>query len=254
MFSKRNNKKSNRTFLSFLIMGPSLAGKTALVQRIANNYYENSLPSTIATDFSLKEVEIMKDKNKETIRVKVWDGPGQERFTSMIVNSLQNMEGVMLVYNVTEPSTFSDAQYLIDTTIKENKDIRTFPMVIVGSFIDLDGQRCVTREEGQKFADKYNKAYFEVSAKTGEGVMDAFYSLISSIYYSRNQLKNESLIVINKKYQFRNNKKVEEDNNQKSKTAVVTIKEEKKIISNHDKEKSTKDLKLLISQIENEKK
>ena len=40
----------------------------------------------------------------------------------------------------------------------------------------------VSKEEAQKFADTYHFPYFEASALTGEGVMEAFSALIEKVY------------------------------------------------------------------------
>jgi small GTP-binding protein len=49
------------------------------------------------------------------------------------------------------------------------------PIVLIGSKVDLEDYRAVTREEGILAAKKYNLAEFiELSSKTGQNVEKAF--------------------------------------------------------------------------------
>jgi Ras-related protein Rab-8A len=52
-------------------------------------------------------------------------------------------------------------------------------IVLVGSKMDMTEQRKVSHEEARKLADEFGVPYFETSAKTGEGVDRAYFTLAS---------------------------------------------------------------------------
>ena len=58
--------------------------------------------------------------------------------------------------------------------LKQNNEIEQLYIILVGNKIDLEEKRVVTREEAEKYAEDNNINYLEVSAKTGEGILDLF--------------------------------------------------------------------------------
>lgn len=52
------------------------------------------------------------------------------------------------------------------------------PRILIGNKIDLEGQRQVSREQGELLAKQYGIAFYETSAKTKTGLMEAFEDVI----------------------------------------------------------------------------
>jgi len=55
--------------------------------------------------------------------------------------------------------------------------------VVVGTKVDMKDQRAITEEEGRRMAKEQECAYYEVSAKTGEGMQEMFQEIVSQIPY-----------------------------------------------------------------------
>ncbi|KFW10901.1 GTPase HRas, partial [Fulmarus glacialis] len=64
--------------------------------------------------------------------------------------------------------------------IKRVKDSDDVPMVLVGNKCDLPARTVETRQ-AQDLARSYGIPYIETSAKTRQGVEDAFYTLVREI-------------------------------------------------------------------------
>ena len=74
------------------------------------------------------------------------------------------------------------------------KDPESFPFVLIGNKADKDSKREVDAERGSSGSSKLSKKskFFEVSAKSGEGVEAALNSVIE---FAASQLKEDDLYV-----------------------------------------------------------
>jgi small GTP-binding protein len=111
------------------------------------------------------------------VKVKIWDTAGQENFKSMTRNFYRTSNGVVLVYDVSNKSTFEKIQEWIQS-IYDNSDEK-IKIVLVGNKVDLP--REVTTEEGKKLAEYYKIPFFETSAKDNVGIKEMMRKLITNV-------------------------------------------------------------------------
>ena len=205
MGAKHNKTKSRIPLFSILEIGNTMAGKTALLESyeyMLNNKIEydekNNKPldldistiiMTISTDYKVLESTIKEEQNEDKrIKVKIWDSIGAERFSSAVISTAKNAQGLLFTYDITSRRTFKDLNQWI-RQINDYQDISEFPIIIVGCKVDLEDKREVSTEEGHTFAAKYKCPFFETSARTGKGVKEAFSALIQKVY-EKNKNKN----------------------------------------------------------------
>lgn len=198
MGGKSSKKKVKRpTILSILAIGNSMAGKTALINCYKGMKFDPSAVSTIANEFELFHKVLKDDKNEVAkVKIKMWDSPGQERFESIVVNALQNTQGIFLVYDTTNKQSFNDLQTWINR-VNKYKDISSFPFILIANKIDLVNERQISQEECKEFAEKNKMPYFETSAKSGQGVKEAINSLISRVFNANTQEPSSTFVVTN---------------------------------------------------------
>ena len=74
------------------------------------------------------------------------------------------------------------------------KDVENFPFVLIGNKTDRDSKREVESDRGESGSKKLSSKtkFFETSAKSGEGVEDAFNAVIE---FAASQLKEDDLYV-----------------------------------------------------------
>ena len=166
-----------RTLIPLMLLGDGQVGKTSLIARITGNEFDESLLTTIGKSSHTYEVEL----HGYNLKMKIWDTAGQERFKSMSVNVIKNAEGLLLTYSITSRESFNNLESWLKQ-LNDAKDISKIPIVIVGNKSDLEGLRIVKYEEGKEFADKHNYHFYEVSAKTGQNVKEAFYDIFEQLY------------------------------------------------------------------------
>ena len=181
---------SAKYIIKIVTLGDSMVGKTSIVYRYFENKFNESILSTIGIDFKTKYIKV----RDASVKVLIWDTAGQEKFRNIAKQYYQGANGVLLVFDVSDRKSFERIEYWINE-IKENNKIDSMYLVIVANKIDLINKRVVTREEAEKYAEKNNISYFEVSAKTGVGVHEMFNNItkgtIDKIF---NESQNQSII------------------------------------------------------------
>ena len=210
VINKNNRDKIKRTYISLATLGNSNVGKTNIINNFLGLQFTDKNISTIGIDFKIKNVIL---ENNSKLKVKIWDTAGQERFRSMAFNFLKNIQGILLIYDLTDESSFISIDRWINNL--ENKlDIKNVPIILVGNKNDKEDERKISYEKGLKYAQKYNFKFFEMSAKTGENVNEAFLTLIH-LYYDKNK---EEFILENVKENIKENEK---NNNKNSNKKVI---------------------------------
>jgi small GTP-binding protein len=159
------------------LLGSSSCGKSSLMRSLAGLPFNDQVNCTIGVDFITVNVK----NGKKITKVYLWDTAGQELYRTMIRYYYRNSKGIMLVYDVTNESSFNDIELWLEQ-IKENcNSDDELVILLIGNKIDLVEQRVVTYERAVKLANRYNLLYFETSAKTGEKVLDSMERLVSKI-------------------------------------------------------------------------
>ena len=158
-----------------IILGMSEVGKTCLLINYFDKKFKENNISTIGIDFKTKFFKF--DENK--VKINYVDTAGQERFHAISSNYLKNANGILLVYAVNSRASFS----LLEDWMKEVKNHanQNFSIIILGNKCDVE-DREVTLEEGENFAKKINSKVYEVSAKTGYNVAEAFDEIARMMY------------------------------------------------------------------------
>ena len=116
----------------------------------------------------------------EVALLDVLDTAGQEEYSAMREQYMRTGEGFLLVYSITSRQSFEEIQ-TFEQQILRVKDKDYFPIILVGNKCDLEGERMVSREEGQALARKFNCKLIETSAKSRVNVDNAFYELVREI-------------------------------------------------------------------------
>ena len=170
-----------------LIIGDSTVGKTSILSRFANGTFNSNYLATVGLDNFTKDEKI----DNKTIRVKIWDTAGQEKFKSLTASFFRNTQGIIIVYDVTNAETFDNLKYWIQS-IKTNMDseIENLPIIIIGNKIDVENRE-VQFYDAESFSKSYNYPYFETSAKTGENVEKSVLFLVKKIMNVRTGMKEQ---------------------------------------------------------------
>ena len=153
--------------LKIIIIGDTSVGKTSLMKRFIEGFYNDKTLSTIGIELFKKEVSI---QDKQYI-MKIWDTCGQERFRSISKNYYHNAHGIILVFDINSKSSF---EHLSEWTESINQNIsnKNTPLVIVANKCDL--AHIITDNEIEEYSTKNNVKVFRTSAKDNISVEETF--------------------------------------------------------------------------------
>lgn len=168
-----------------LMLGESGVGKSCVARRyLSDTFDEDSVP-TVGTDFGRR---IVRTETGARVNMMVWDTAGQERFRSLTTSFYRGAHAFVVVYDVADPATFAKVPYWLDR-IAAHATLPDAIRVLVANKIDVrdaaadaaDGTVFVSRAEGVRLARERGLLFFECSAKTRQGVQQAFQELLLKI-------------------------------------------------------------------------
>jgi len=178
-----NERKEFDHLFKVVIVGDSGCGKSSLLVRFADGDYSDVYISTIGVDFKFRELKL----NGKNIKLQIWDTAGQERFRNITASFYRGAAGIVLVYDVTNKSSFNNLATWLDDIARHHgygnslSGLVSKPSIIlVGNKCDLP-QRAVSTEAAQRFADTHAIQFIEASAKNSSNVDTAFINLVSEI-------------------------------------------------------------------------
>lgn len=148
-----------------IVIGNAEVGKTSLVVRYVEGYFNPKYLMTIGSNFFVKDIEM----GDRVLRLQLWDTAGQERFGPIRRLFYNGAKGALLVYDQANPLSFERLSYWVEEVRKVCGDI---PIILVGNKADLPVK--VASEQGEQFAREHRMPFIESSAKTGLNVGVAF--------------------------------------------------------------------------------
>mmetsp|Transcript_18378 Transcript_18378/g.43089 ORF Transcript_18378/g.43089 Transcript_18378/m.43089 type:complete len:206 (-) Transcript_18378:47-664(-) len=164
-------KRDYDYLFKLVLIGDSGVGKSCLLLRFADDAFTESYISTIGVDFRFRTVQIGEPPNRHTVKLQIWDTAGQERFRTITSAYYRGADGIIMVYDVTNPDSFAHVKdwlaevnrYASDDTCK----------LLIGNKNDRS-DKSVTTEQGARLAEELEMPFLEASARTAENVEKAF--------------------------------------------------------------------------------
>ncbi|KAF2401838.1 GTP-binding protein YPTC4 [Trichodelitschia bisporula] len=89
-----------------ILLGPSGAGKSCLLHRFVKNEWRVLTSQTIGVEFASKIVKVGTGSRRKRIKLQLWDTAGTERFRSVSRSYYRGAAGAVLVYDITNHSSF----------------------------------------------------------------------------------------------------------------------------------------------------
>ena len=160
-----------------IVIGDSGVGKSCLTTQAVRNNFEEFYTATVGFEFLTFNMRI----NNNVLKLQIWDTCGQEVYKSLISNFYRNSSLALILYAINNRDTFLHAEtWLNDLKNQANPNVKVF---LVGNKSDLENERVVSKEEGEKFKEeKKLDKFIETSAKTGENARSALLEAAKLLY------------------------------------------------------------------------
>ncbi|CAE7193989.1 unnamed protein product [Rhizoctonia solani] len=178
-----SHKRKNVTVLSpthdedtyyqfkIIVIGPSGVGKTVLFKCFTKpSLPRDNLGATINNRMDMSSRFMMSDGT--LVKAELWDTAGMETYRSITRQTYRNVNGILLVYNLTKKETFEECEVWrkdLEKNIDNFSDVR---VVLVGNQIDIEEDREVLKDEAQAYAvlSRFTRNEYNVESKSTIGV------------------------------------------------------------------------------------
>ena len=155
------------------MLGATGVGKTSLVSRFVSSMFSDSYLTTIGVKVDKKTVDV----DGSDVTLMLWDIYGEDDFQTVRSSYLRGASGYLLVADGTRQATLETARGLQQ---RSEAVIGNAPFVLVLNKADLADQWRVDDKGLWRMAEA-GWSIVRTSAKTGDGVEDAFLRLTKKV-------------------------------------------------------------------------
>jgi len=172
------------------IIGDGGVGKTSLIKKFTKGTFERDYIQTIGAHFSRYDVEI----DGDLVNLIFWDIAGQDDFQFLHPLFYSESRGCIIVFSLEENELGEESFCHIENWHNElNKYCLGIPVIIFANKIDLIKDVNLIETKIQEVVNEQNfLGYFLTSAKTGQGVHEAFNTIIEKLY-NKNKVSTSEL-------------------------------------------------------------
>jgi small GTP-binding protein len=156
------------------MIGDFAVGKTSLVRRFVSSIFTDKYLTTVGVKIDTKTVSVA---NGDSLKMILWDIAGEPTMNTLTKSYIRGAAGFILVADGTRRSTFHNA---LELKAQTEATLGTVPCVFVLNKRDLNDEWSLTDEDRERVT-KLSTAVVETSAKTGDGVPDAFSALAEAV-------------------------------------------------------------------------
>ena len=171
------------------VIGDGMVGKTSLIKKFTKSSFTQSYVKTIGAQFSAFNKEINEDK----IKLLFWDIAGQIDFNFLRPSFFNNSRAAIIVYSLEDTNIGKKSfKHIVDWYKDISQYCGEIPIVIFANKVDLLDEANSDDSKIQKLVEKHNfLGYYKTSAKTGNGVIEAFNTIIEKLYHKYKALSAE---------------------------------------------------------------
>jgi small GTP-binding protein len=190
--------KKEEKLLRILIVGDVGVGKTSLMIRYTENKFNDNCATTIGVDSKDKILNINSSKHI----IKVIDTAGQERYQTITKSFFHLVEGIFIVFDLTDDASFNSLEKWIEII----KEVKKEPNIIIlankNDLLDVK----VEDDQLKDFSFRNQIKIIKISVKENININEAFYDMINLIYV--NPAIQRDTCILRKEHHKNSEKKV----------------------------------------------
>jgi small GTP-binding protein len=155
------------------LLGTFAVGKTSLTERFVRSVFSDRYQATVGVRIHKRTVNVA----DQALDLIVWDLAGEDEFVVLRVAYLRGAAGYVLVADGTRPDTLDKA---IDLQRRAQGALGKVPFILIVNKADRSVDWAI-HEDVLNELMRQHWLVFRTSAKTGQGVEDAFIRLANAI-------------------------------------------------------------------------
>ena len=169
-----------------IVLGDPDCGKTELLTNFCGDKFQYEYVPTVGVNITKQKITVKNDMGKDTdIYLMIWDVAGQPQFYMLHRPYFNGADGMILVYDVTRSSSFSNVNNWYSTAVKYG--LSGVYRVLVGCKTELRDEKKIILPMAEHLSQKLNAPLFETSAKTGENASMIFHKIAELTLLSKLQ-------------------------------------------------------------------
>ena len=178
-FSLEVESVKKKIKIKVTVIGDGSVGKTSLIQKFTQGTFQTDYIKTIGAQLTKYKTEI----NGYRIELIFWDIAGQDDFHFLRPSFYRASKAAIIVYSLEENDL---GQRSFEHITKWYEDVKQFcgeiPVVLFANKVDLINEQSLDKIKIQNLVKEHNfLGYYITSAKTGQGLDDAFDALSKEI-------------------------------------------------------------------------
>lgn len=156
------------------LLGAFAVGKTSLVARFVKSIYSDQYITTVGVKVDKKTVKV----GDREITLIVWDVAGEDEFQKVQMSYLSGASGYLLVADGTRGNTLETAR-MLEQRVTET--VGALPFIFIINKSDLASGWEID-DQAMAECESQGWTVVKASAKTGEGVEEAFAQLAEKMF------------------------------------------------------------------------
>ena len=178
-FSLEEESAKKKLKIKVTVIGDGGVGKTSLIQKFTQGTFQTDYIKTIGAQLTNYKTEI----DEYRIELIFWDIAGQDNFHFIRPSFYRASKAAIIVYSLEEKDLGERSFDHIESWCKDVKQYcGEIPVVIFANKVDLINEKSLDKTKIKNLVKEHNFLdYYITSAKTGQGLDDAFNALSKEI-------------------------------------------------------------------------
>ncbi|MHA1461296.1 MAG: Rab family GTPase [Promethearchaeota archaeon] len=161
------------------VIGDGGVGKTSLIKKYTKGSFKKEYIKTLGAQFSKYDEKI----EGSAVKLFFWDIAGQAEFSFMRPTFYKGSKAAIIVFSHAQDELDKSFNHIYDWHEDIKKYCGDIPIVLFGNKIDLVDDGSIEIDKVEEVVNKRDfLGFYKTSAKTGNGVYEAFQAIIKNLY------------------------------------------------------------------------
>ncbi|ELP83903.1 hypothetical protein EIN_440870 [Entamoeba invadens IP1] len=177
--------KSNNQIWRPLVIGDGSVGRSEMIFQFCEHQFVETF-DVLKERCYIKQIIL----DRKMISIEILDSITPTLQYDYDEYNIKKSDGFIIMYSVTSEESFYYAHSIFESLyyIFDLFPYEHIPIVLCGNKIDLNTQRKVSREDGEKMAKEFKVPFYEISAQYNINVTQCFLAIVDEI------LKNNTFL------------------------------------------------------------